>query len=77
MSIHDSHPPLPADPGERWAAVKDFVLRCRRWSEGELERRAADGRPTTEWDAYLKFTDHTLRELDDGTLDHWFQGSGR
>jgi hypothetical protein len=77
MSIHDSHPTLPADPGARWAAVKDFVQRCRLWSVAELERRAADGRPTAEWESYLKFTDHTLQELDNGTLDHWFRGAGQ
>jgi len=74
MPIHESRPALPAEPGERWAAARDFVERCRQWSVAELDRRAVDGRDASEWRVYLKFTEHTLRELDDGTLDGWFTG---
>lgn len=75
MSIRASNPELPASAGARWASARDFVARCRDWAAAEIERRAADGRPAHEWHSYLKFTDHTLRELDEGTLDGWFDGS--
>ncbi len=73
MSIRESRPALPADAGERWAAARDFVARCRAWSQAELLRREAAGRDCSEWLVYLKFTEHTLAELDAGTLDPWFQ----
>lgn len=72
MSIRESRPALPADPGARWAAARDFVERCKGWSVAELARRRADGRNTADWEVYLRFTQHTLDELDAGTLDPWF-----
>ncbi len=63
--------PQPA-PDLALAAAHAFVTRCRAWAVDELARRTAAGRPTQEWESYLRFTDHTLRELEDGTLDHWF-----
>ena len=72
MPLRESRPSLPADPGERWAAARDFVQRCQDWSEAEMERRVVDGRDLTKWKVYAEFTQHTLRELDDGTLDAWF-----
>jgi hypothetical protein len=63
-------PPPPPEQGI--AAAHAFVSRCRAWAVMEIERRAAAGRPTEEWESYLRFTDHTLRELEEGTLDRWF-----
>jgi hypothetical protein len=60
-------------PEQGIAAAHAFVTRCRAWAVMELARRGADGRPTHEWESYLRFTDHTLRELENGTLDRWFQ----
>lgn len=65
-------PASPASPEVAWAAAFDFVTRCRAWASDEITRREAAGRPTDEWRSYLKFTDHTLTELRDGTLDAWF-----
>lgn len=65
-------PAVPASPEAAWAAVHTFVTRCRSWAVDEIARREAAGRPTGEWRSYLKFTDHTLAELDNGTLDPWF-----
>ncbi len=76
MPLRESRPALPADPGERWAAAYDFVRRCHTWSIEEIARREADGRDTAEWRVYVKFTEHTLRELDSGKLDAWFGAVG-
>ncbi len=70
MSIRESRPALPADPGQRWAASRDFVERCHHWAMDEIERR--EGRKVEDWLVYERFTRHTLNELDNGTLDHWF-----
>lgn len=67
-------PAEPASPVAAWGASYTFVRRCREWAAAEIERRARDGRPTAEWESYLRFTDHTLRELENGTLDAWFAG---
>ena len=61
-------PPAPS----AWRAARDFVQKCQRFAVAEIARREVDGRPTQEWVSYLRFTEHTLRELDDGTLDSWF-----
>lgn len=65
-------PAPPASPEAAWAAVRTFVEQCRAWAVDEIARRKAAGRPTEEWETYLRFTDHTLAELDNGTLDRWF-----
>lgn len=75
MSIRESRPNAPADPGARWAAAREFVERCQTWSLDEIKRREADGRPLADWQVYLRFTEHTLHELDAGTLDAWFEAS--
>ncbi len=67
-----AHPRPPADPGEALAAAHAFVTRCRGWAVDELARRAANGKPREAWESYLAFTDHTLQELENGTLDAWF-----
>ena len=67
-----AHPTPPSSPEQAWTAAYEFVARCRQWAVEELARRAENGKPRAEWEAYLKFTDHTLRELEEGTLDHWF-----
>lgn len=66
-------PLAPSSAAARWQASWDFVSRCREWAVAELARRRVDGRRTDEWESYLRFTDHTLRELQDGRLDHWFE----
>jgi hypothetical protein len=48
------------------------VARCREWAVAEIARREASGRPVEEWTSYVRFSEHTLHELDAGTLDEWF-----
>lgn len=72
MPLSDA-PVEPTTPVLRWQATWDFVTRCRVYAVAELARRHADGRRADEWESYLRFTDHTLRELQDGRLDHWFE----
>jgi hypothetical protein len=64
-----------ATPEQRIAAVHAFTTRCRQWAVDAIARRQAEGRPSDDWEIYLRFTDHTLHELENGTLDHWFEGS--
>ncbi len=63
----------PASPEEAVGAVHDFVSRCRDYAMEEIARRGVSGKDAREWESYLRFTEHTLRELEDGTLDHWFR----
>ena len=73
MSLfREADPHAAAPPAQQVAAVHAFTTRCRAYAEEAIARRRAEGRPTDEWEVYLRFTDHTLRELEDGTLDHWF-----
>ena len=62
----------PDDPAQALAAAHAFVTRCREWATAEIDRRRASGKALHEWEADVRFTDHTLRELEDGTLDGWF-----
>ena len=65
------------------AVVHEFVSRCQHWAaEIELPKRlkALDSHPDEDqiaslqrWASYLAMTEHTLRELEDGTLDRWFR----
>jgi len=64
------------------AIVRAFLKRCRDWAQhNEIPKRVqqvADAPSAPEaaklhaWIAYDQFLDHTLQELADGTLDHWF-----
>lgn len=59
-------------PAERLAAVHAFTTRCRAWAVAAIARRQEEGRAADDWELYLRFTDHTLEELENGALDHWF-----
>ncbi len=71
-------------PEEAIIVVHRFVMKCQEWaSQREIPERvqrvAAQPDPgevakLQAWRSYLQFTEHTLRELEDGTLDHWFTG---
>lgn len=77
-------PGEPVDPIDAAHEVRRFLLRCRAWAtERELPVRRerlqtsddpADAAKLHGWLTYIRFLDHTLAELDDGTLDHWFAG---
>lgn len=66
-------PPAPIPATSALHATERFVQRCRAWALDEISRRAQAGRPTHEWEIYLRFTDHTLQELHNGKLDPWFE----
>ena len=62
--------------------VHSFMQKCLQWAEEkEIPKTLAkmDENPDqkltarlNQWTTYRDFTLHTLRELEDGTLDHWF-----
>ncbi len=67
---------------EQKAIVRVFLERCRHWAQhNEIPKRtrtiaqtpsAPEAAKLHAWIAYDQFLDHTLQELADGTLDHWF-----
>src|SRR5690606_22469330 len=70
------------DPEDAVVIVHRFLERCHAWAEEReipkrIERVAADrdldasGR-LHAWIAWLRFTEHALRELETGKLDSWF-----
>jgi hypothetical protein len=79
------HPAVP--PEDAVLVVRDFLLRARAWAtEREIPKRlarVADGSDHVEagklasWVAWRDFIDHTVRELEDGTLDAWFSDPSR
>ena len=68
---------------EQKAIVRAFLQRCRNWAQQREtpkraervadEPNAADAAKLHAWIAYDEFLDHTMEELADGTLDHWFR----
>ena len=86
MALYRPDAPPPGDPAQSVAAVHDFLRRCAQWArEVEIPKRLdrvgegadpAEAAKLHEWVAYLRFTEHTLRELEAGELDHWFTGEG-
>jgi hypothetical protein len=74
------------EPAEAVKVVHEFLRKCRDWATereipARIERLQAD--PTPEqaaklhaWTSWVAFVDHATRELEDGTLDHWFTGGG-
>jgi hypothetical protein len=72
------------DVAAKKAVVADFLARCNRYADGQLDRyRAAlDAAPDRDaltvqdkighWTAYRAFNLHALEELARGELDDWF-----
>jgi hypothetical protein len=66
------------------AVVADFLARCNRYAEGQLDKyrvllAAASGSEALavqdkigHWTAYRAFNEHALAELARGELDDWF-----
>ena len=89
MPTHDPlfqrHEGQPVDPVDAVHEVHRFLHRCRAWAtERELPKRRARLAESDDpahaaalhgWLTYVRFLDHTLRELEDGTLDHWFEAA--
>ncbi len=62
-------------PEERKQVVRDFLRRCVTYSDASIERkleRNEDREEITRWKAYREFTAYAISEIDDGTLDSWF-----
>ncbi|MFT4622975.1 MAG: hypothetical protein ACI8PZ_001631 [Myxococcota bacterium] len=70
-------------PAAALHAAHRFLGQCRAWANNrEIPKRAArvaEGAGPDEaarlhaWVSMVAFIDHAVRELEDGTLDHWFQ----
>lgn len=66
------------------AVVADFLARCNRYAEGQLDKyrvelanaEAGDALAVQDkighWTAYRAFNEHALQELARGELDDWF-----
>ncbi|HUQ50684.1 MAG TPA: hypothetical protein VM692_00595 [Gammaproteobacteria bacterium] len=66
------------------AVVAEFLTRCNRYAEGQLEKyrtqldSASPGEALAvqdkigHWTAYRAFNEHALQELARGELDDWF-----
>ena len=66
------------------AVVADFLARCNRYADGQLDkyRRQLATAPSSDalalqdkighWTAYRAFNEHALAELTRGELDDWF-----
>jgi len=66
------------------AVVADFLTRCNRYADGQLDKYRAElaARSGSEalavqdkighWTAYRAFNEHALEELARGELDDWF-----
>jgi len=82
MPLFDAKRDTVVDPKDAVVVVHRFLLRCKAWAEElEIPKREAqlaeDPSPALQkkldaWHSYLAFTEHTLKELEDGTLDRWF-----
>jgi hypothetical protein len=70
------------DPRDAVVVVHRFLRRCRDWGRDRelperLERFRGDPTPEAaarlhEWATWVAFTEHALREVERGDLDHWF-----
>ncbi len=75
---------MSAETPERAAAiVRAFLEKVIAYADAQVEKKKAavaesPGDPLPkkkldDWDAFARFTRHTVGEIDDGTLDSWFQ----
>jgi hypothetical protein len=72
------------DPAAKKAVVADFLVRCNRYADDQLDKyrsqlAAASPRDALavqdkigHWTAYRAFNAHALEELTRGELDDWF-----
>jgi hypothetical protein len=66
------------------AVVADFLTRCNRYADGQLDKYRAELATLSggealavqdkigHWTAYRAFNEHALAELARGELDDWF-----
>jgi len=84
MALFDPERPVDVAPEDAVRVVHDFLERCRAWAiEQEIPkrlRRVEEGQDPAEaaklhgWITWRRFCEHALREIEDGTLDAWFDG---
>lgn len=72
------------DAALKKAVVADFLTRCNRYADGELDKYRAQLATVSgsealalqdkigHWTAYRAFNEHALAELARGELDDWF-----
>lgn len=82
MKLYDPEREPGVAPEDAVIVAHRFVTRCLTWAEErELPKRLDEVRDGLDpdraarlhaWVAYRAFLLHTLRELEDGTLDGWF-----
>lgn len=87
MTLYDPHRRPAVEAADAICVAHDFLGRCRRWAldrelPSRVEKVKTDLRPEDaaklhEWIAYLRFVEHTMRELEAGTLDDWFTAPGK
>ena len=83
MPLYDPEHTASAPPEDAIAVVHDFLGRCRVWAEEreipkrlarvERDLEPADVASLHQWVSWLRFVEHAISELEDGTLDHWFE----
>ena len=82
MTLFKTTTQINATPEESIAIVHAFLQNCLKWAEDKeipatLAKLQDDpdhklAARLEQWTTYREFTKHTLTELEDGTLDHWF-----
>ncbi len=82
MALYDPDRNPTVDPADAAVVAHRFLTRCRDWARDReiprrLEQVAEDMQPTDAaslhaWTAWMRFCEHALREIEDGTLDPWF-----
>jgi hypothetical protein len=72
------------DTAAKKAVVADFLARCNRYADGQLDKYRAELAAASaqqaltvqdkigHWTAYRAFNEHALTELARGELDDWF-----
>lgn len=51
-----------------------FLMRCNSYAEDSIQRKKERGEndEISAWESYIKFNQHAIEEIIDGTLDDWF-----
>jgi flavin reductase (DIM6/NTAB) family NADH-FMN oxidoreductase RutF len=59
---------------DKKAIVSDFLSRCITYSDESIARKIARGEneEVSAWQSYRDFTAYSLKEVNDGKLDDWF-----
>ena len=59
---------------DKKAIVTDFLSRCITYSDESIARKIARGEneEVSAWQSYRDFTAYSLKEVNDGKLDDWF-----